>query len=450
MDEAPPLARARSRRLVVGILSAGGARALVLLAPFLTLPIMFSALGPPAYGLLSLAASLTAVAAFADLGLGNGMLTLLPQALARDSADDARRITSTGYALLGGVGLLVLAITAVLWTSGAIRGLAASVAGEVDPVLAESIIVMTVVSFALTVPLTLIQRIQYAVQEAWASSLWQIAAAAIALVAVFGAAILQLAPAALVAASLFALPLTLALNTTVFFTRKRHRELRPSPAHVSLRAARSMLGLGLGFLALSIITSLALNADNVIVAAVTDLTSVAAYSIAARLFSVLSIAITFTALPLWPANSDALARGDLAWVRRATRVMMLASTLVVLVAGTVLVVGRDLVTAIWLDGAVLIPLGLAAGLAAWSTAVAFSSPLFSVQNAKGVLIYQTCAWAGYLAASVPLKAWALASFGVAAVPLTGVLLYVVIVIPGAWIGYRKTLARTRAEMGDPS
>lgn len=438
----------RSRRLVAGIISAGGARLLILAAPFVTLPVLLNELGAAAVGLLFFMSSLSAVAAFADLGLGNGILTLLPQALARGDRVEARKLTSSAYALLTGISLLILGIVAAVAMSGRLRSFAEAIAPDIDEGLAQAIIAYSAVSFAVTIPLSVVQRVQYSVQEAWASNVWQIAAAAASVGAVFGGVALGVNTSTLVALSIFSLPVILAVNTATYFSRRKHRDLTPTWRLVSQRVAASMLRLGGRFLLLSILTSTALNIDNVIVAKILNMESVATYSIASRLFSVLSLAVTFIALPLWPANSDALTRGDIRWVRQTTRNMMAISTIAVLSAGVLLIYFRDLIFSLWLDETIPVSLLLAAAFTAWSALLAFASPLFSVQNAQGVLVYQTIGWALYLAVSIPAKYWLLSISDVAAVPLAGSILYAVFVIPAAWLGYRASLRHVSQSVGN--
>ena len=448
VSEATPHAAARNRRLLIGIIGSIGARGLTLLTPLLLLPVMLDELGPDLFGLWSIATSMTAMVAFADLGLGNGILTLLPKALAQGDRGTARRLVSTGYALLAAVGAFLVIVVSLVAAFNGWGRIAQSAFGSTSaPATADSLALLVLGGFALTLPLGFVQRLQYAIQEAWASSIWQVLGAAATLATVLVAVAFNAEAMTIVALSALSPPLVMLANSVVFFSR--HKSLRPRLAEVSRETTAAMLRLGAAFLSLSVVTSLALNVDNLLVGASAGLEDVAQYSIAVRLFSVLSLAVTFVALPLWPAIADALARSETLWVRRTTIRMSLASAGAVVAIGTLLVVFRDEIMSIWMSGTIHIPLNLALALTTWSALVAAMSPVFSVQNAKGIVKPQLIGWSLFLGASVPLKMIGLATFGTSAVPAAGAVAYVVILVPAALLGYRVALrqAHLRSQEG---
>jgi O-antigen/teichoic acid export membrane protein len=57
------------------------------------------------------------------------------------------------------------------------------------------------------------------------------------------------------------------------------------------------------------------------VARVLGLDAAGHYSVVSRLYLALGLCVTLVNLPLWPANAEALARGEVTWVRRSTRRM---------------------------------------------------------------------------------------------------------------------------------
>jgi O-antigen/teichoic acid export membrane protein len=157
-------------------------------------------------------------------------------------------------------------------------------------------------------------------------------------------------------------------------------------------------------------------------------------------FNLLGLLVTLVNLPLWPANGDALARGDLGWVRRTTRRMTVVSVLAALVPGSVLALSGDRLLAAWLP----LPPGtdrwLLVGLAAWMVTLAANSPRTMVQNAAGVVRPQLLGVSLYLVLSTVGKWYAARWYGIHAVPYVSVLGYALTVVPCAWYGYRRTLA----------
>ena len=79
--------------------------------------------------------------------------------------------------------------------------------------------------------------------------------------------------------------------------------------------------------------------------------------------------------PLWPAYGEAIARGDVEWVRRTLRrSVTIAVSLSALVSAALVMLGPWLIHA-WVGTAVLPSLLLLVGLAAWKTVEAGGSAL---------------------------------------------------------------------------
>lgn len=428
--------QARTKALVLGILTGLGSRVLILAAPLLTIPVTLRYLGPEIFGFWMTVASISAMAMFADLGLGNGLLTRLASCAANRDYVGAKGFISTAYLSLTGIAVGLMALVMLIVPSLDWATLL-NLNEDVDAAAVRTVAVLCLSAFVVTIPLSLVQRVQYAFGDAWKSNVWQVAGAVFTVVAVYAAAVWDAGYGIIISAAVFSSPFVMLLNSLFYYWR--HKKVRPGFRSVSLPIAGSLLRVGLGFLVLSVLTSLSLNVDNVIVATVADLRAVSDFSITTKLFSLLGMAITLVALPLWPANGEAIASGDSSWVQRTTRKMVLFSVVLVGISGGVLVVSRNLIAGFWIGEEHTISLALALNLVLWSTLMAFASPLFSVQNSVGVLRYQFVGWFLFLALSVPLKIYFYSLLGLSGIPLAGAVAYLTLLCPVALIGYRATL-----------
>jgi O-antigen/teichoic acid export membrane protein len=180
------------------------------------------------------------------------------------------------------------------------------------------------------------------------------------------------------------------------------------------------------------------NADPLIIAHVVGLGAVTSYAVPARLFGQIGTLVTLVNQPFWPMHGEALARGDVRWIRRTVRRMTIASTSLALVTSVVLVAFGGDILAAWLPIRIdNRPLLL--GLACWWVLLAAISPRFMVQNAAGVIRPQLWGYLGYFVLSVPGKVVAVNWFGVEAAPFVAVGLYSATVLPAAMYGYRRAL-----------
>jgi O-antigen/teichoic acid export membrane protein len=427
--------RERSRRLFSGIVTAVASRGIGAIAPLLLIPLTLSYLGTDLYGLWMAATAVTSMALFADLGLGNGLLTKLAPCYASGDTAAARRYIATAYAALTAV---AAGLCALLWLLAGVVPWG-SMFNAADDEAARTVALVCLTAFFVNIPLALVQRVQYAYQQVAQSNIWQATGSLWSVALVIAAVQAELAPTVVIAGAVAGPVLASALNAAWVFG-KQSRELRPRPGDVDRTAAGRLLRLGGKFFVLSVVTSLAMNADSLVIAHALGLDAVTEYSVPARLFTALGVLVTLVNLPLWPANGEALARGDVAWVRKTTRRMTIASGTAVLLPAVVLVLAGDTVLGAWLGDAVDASPWFLAGLAAWWLLLATASPRFMVQNATGYVRPQLAAWSAYFVLSLPVKWAAAQQFGIAGVAGAGAVLYAMTVWPGAAYGYRRVLS----------
>ncbi|MEU1586643.1 oligosaccharide flippase family protein [Micromonospora sp. NPDC005710] len=436
---APTLAavKDRDRTVRAGIAAAMVAKGVGLAAPLVITPACFRFLGDQRYGLWMAVTALTGMAWFADLGLGNGLLTRLSH-LADDPRQQAREVSSA-FATLGVVAVallvgLVLVVPVVPW---------ATLFNVSDPGVAaeaSALVLLCFGAFAVNIPLSLIQRIQYARGQVVQSNIWQSVGALAAMAAVLGTIAAGWKPLAVIACAVLAVPLTNLLNCVAYFWFQ-DRGPRPGPKLVHRATAVGLLRLGLRFFALTTMSAIALNVDSPLVANVLGPTTAAHYAVVGKLFGVLSIFVGLVGMTVWPVNGAALARGEVAWVRRNTRRMVLLYGVIVGAVGGVLVGYGHRLIDLWVGGIdrTEIPLTVLIGLASWSLLIAVTSPLILVQNSIGLLRPQFVGWATFLLLATALKVWALRTFGLAGLPVAACLAYVLTMWPAVFVGYRRAL-----------
>lgn len=427
----------RGRTMTAGVATALMAKGFGLAAPLVVTPACFRYLGEQRYGLWMAVTALTGMAWFADLGLGNGLLTRLSR-LGDDAPQRAREISSA-YATLGLVTVVLLAGLVVVeplvpWAR-LFSVTEPAIAGE-----ASAVVLLCFGAFAVNIPLSLIQRIQYARTQVVQSNVWQSAGALLSMVAVLGAITAGWAPLAVIACAVLTVPVTNLVNTVVYFWRQ-DPAARPGPRLVHRATGVGLLRLGLQFFALSAMSSIALNLDSPLVAHVLGLTVAAHYAVVGKLFGVLSVFVGLVGMAVWPVNGAALARGDVAWVRRTTRRMVLLYGLVVGAVGVALVRHGHRLMELWLGtaDASVVPTGVLAGLACWSVLVAVSSPLIVVQNSAGLLRAQFFGWSGFLLLGTALKLWGLHRLGLVGLPAAACVAYLLTMWPAALVGYRHAV-----------
>lgn len=438
MSEAPPVtepARSLGRFLGRGLVTSVVQQGVGLVVSLASVPLALHHLGVEDYGAWATAVALTTVFVFADLGVGVGLMTRLGTAGEARYGPAGRQLVSSAYGVLAAVVACALVVLAVAAASGALDRLV----GGSERGQAGLIVAATCAGFLVNMVVSLIVRVQYAVGQQAASNLWQAAGGLVVLAAMWAAATFTTEPWWFAAAAAFA-PVGMGMvNAAVFFcTSPQGRPMRPVLSAWDRATSISLMRLGSRFLVVSLLLAGATAIDPLIVARTAGLDDVAAYTVPARVFAIVSLVGVTALMPLWPLHARAIREGRVDWIRRITVRVGAASALAMSVIAAALLLVISPLFEVWLDGKVPVDLVLCGGLAAWCVATAVTGPLFMVQNGAEVLGPQVWGY-GLLLMTLPLKWWAATVWGSAAVPWVGVAGYVVFVVPACVVGYRRSL-----------
>lgn len=427
----------RTQRLLSGIATSALSRGVAAIIPIVTVPLALQALGETHYGAWAAALSFTAFATFADLGIGAGLMTTLPVAIATEDYRRGRRYVATGYIALGLVTSLALA---VIWSLRLVINWGVAVGGREalgDPAI-ETIVLITLSGFVLNVTAMLIVRVQQAAQQIARSNLWQTAGSIAGLLAMLSAARAGVHGPAFVAVAAFVPAAVSILNTILFFRTTLGRKLSPRLSAFEWPVARSLMAIGSRFLLITLLMGISLGSDAWIMAHAASLSNVPNYAVPARIFGVIGTAVSVLTAPLWPTSSHAVASGDLEWVTRATRRLSILTPIIVGLISVAAAASGPKLISWWLGGKLLVDPALLWGFAIWNVAQAVVGPAFMVQNAVGVLRPQIIGYA-FLLVLVPMKWLTVITLGMTWVPYVTAAGYLLAVWPAAFIGYRKAM-----------
>jgi O-antigen/teichoic acid export membrane protein len=348
-----------------------------------TLPILLSYLGLERYGLWLTLTSLVAVLGPLDLGIGNGLTTLIASADGRGQQTEIRNLVATGLTLAlcmaAALGVVVaVAYPFIPWAS-VVNVTSPRAIVEAGP--AAAVLAMC---FALGIPLGLFARIFQGFQEGYVASAWLVVGNALSLA--------FLIPAILFGASLPALVLALAGGPLVaaglsgaFLLLRRRPWLRPVLVRVHRRTARLLLGTGGWFLVLQISLVVGYQLDTVIIAQILGAGAVPGYAIPLKLFMLAPMLLSFALTPLWPAYAEALARRDMSWVSRTLARSIAFAIAVNLPVAAILFVAAPAILTFWVGSTITPPANLLAGLAVWAVLNSLNGPLSMLLVGTGAL-----------------------------------------------------------------
>jgi len=417
----------RYQRIIHSTLAAAIARGVNLVVSFISVPLAVGYLGRDRYGIWITISSLLMFLSFADLGLGGSLLNALSDAFGREDRQEAQRYVASAFWLLAIIALILW----IPFASGH-HWIATQLfsAGGDALVLAEAstAILIAITIFFLNFPLSLYTQVLTAHQQRTIVNVCAIITSignllAIIAVIAFKGGLVWL----VLAYSGCGLLVSVVTSIWLYFYAKPW--LKPSISAVDSSLMRNLLGSGWMFLVTSVFWVVNLQTDNLIISHFLGPGEVTPYSIAYRLLSYAVIFQSFAVVALWPAYTEAKARGDSVWIRRAFKANLIFSVLSSLPLTILFVIFGQKIIHWWAGDSAVPTFSLLVWMAIWNLMLAtVSAPSFLLNafgRLKGMTIYGTATALVNIALSIVLvRTWGLNGVVVASVLSVGLLSYI--------------------------
>ncbi len=418
--------RERFRRAVMTTVSAGGARVIALLVSLVTLPLTFKYLGPERYGLWMVLISIISAMGFADLGIGNGLMNAISEAYGKDDRNLAREYFTSAFVMMLGIALFLTVAGAAAYPFMPWMRLFNVKSAAVAYEGSHGLLVLYA-WFVISIPIGVISRAQAGLQKGYIPQIIGALGSVLTLLALLIAIGLHGSLAWLVLASTMGSVTATAFNGWLLF--HEHPWLIPARHAYRRSAASKILKLGLLFFVLQCAMTLGYTSDNIVIAQVMGAAAVAAYAVPQKLFSFVSMLVGMGITPLWPAYGEALARGDVAWVRRVFFGSLWLTLAISVPLCTLLVSAGPWMLRVFFGKSLHVPLSVLVVLGLWGVVSAVSAPMGILLNGAGVLRLQTIIAVVASSANLALSILLTRHFGVVGVCSGSLITQVLIAIP---------------------
>jgi O-antigen/teichoic acid export membrane protein len=444
LGKGTPANEAQRRYLAVvrGAASALANRALGLGVGVVMVPLTIGYLGAERYGAWATISSSLAWLYLADLGLANGLTNALSDAFGRGRRDLERRYLATAFWLLAVIGVVCGAAFLAIWLRLDWARLL-NVHSTVARVEVGQAVALAVLLYLLGFPLAVVDRALTARREGALANVWSSAATAASFLAVVVVTHTRGGMGLLVLA-ISGSRLAVAAASAVWLFWRHDPELRPSVSAFDRASVRRLMHTGGLFFLVQIAGLILLNTDNVIIARLMGAERVTPYSVTWTLFTIPSMLISLVFPYLWPAYTEAIARGDVAWVKKTFNLSLAAGTVTALMLAVPLVaLGRPII-AKWAGAVAVPPFALLVWMGAWSVIQASMNALACLLNAAGQLRGQVLYGSVTAAVNVWLSITWGSSYGITGVIAATVVSYLVCAVLPSSIETARTLARMQA------
>lgn len=290
-------------------------RGISLILTLISAPIMLHHVDRADYGVLLTLTSIVSWVGYMDIGLGNGLRNKLPEYIANNDFNSAKKIVSSCYATL--FIYVVIIITTFLIISPFVDWLEVLNSPTSDSKEIRELTNIIFITFCVQFLLGLVNSVLFAYQMPAIQSLFTLVGQALSLIAlilqvfVFNTtSVLQIG-----AVNSIIPPLVLLCGSIALF-RTKLRKIAPSFKCVNLKSVSSILSLGLKFFALQMITIVLFQANSIIIARVVNPEAVVEYNLAFKYISILTMVFTIVITPIWSATTDAYIRKDFMWIKK--------------------------------------------------------------------------------------------------------------------------------------
>lgn len=435
--------RERFRRAAITTVAAGGAKVINLLVSLVTLPLTFKYLGPERYGLWMVLISIISAMGFADLGIGNGLMNAVSEAYGRDDRDLAREYVTSASVMMLGIALFLAVAGAAAYPFMPwirlfnVKSTAVAIEGS------HGLLVLYA-WFVISIPIGVISRAQAGLQKGYIPQIIGALGSVLTLIALLLAIGLHGSLAWLVFASTMGSVTATAFNGWLLF--HEHPWLIPARHAFRRRAADKILKLGLMFFVLQCAATLGFTSDNIVIAQVMGAAAVAAYAVPQKLFSLVSMVAGIAVTPLWPAYGEAIARGDVGWVRRVFFGSLWLTLAISVPTCTLLALGGPWILRLFFGKALHAPMSLLVVLATWTVVSAVSTPIAILLNGAGVLKAQAIASVFGSLSNLTLSIILTRHLGIMGVCLGSIITQVLTAFPLYFLWIRNLFRRLDAKL----
>ena len=414
----------RNRRALLTGGTSTLARVVQIGTSLITVPLTLKYLGNERFGLWMTISSVLAMAAFADFGVGNGVLNTVAKAFGKDDMEGVRKAVSSGFAVLNTIAALLLlsffSIYRFVNWANFFRVYSPQARAEAGPALA-----VFAICFALNISMDVVQRVQLGLQQGYRYGLWLMCGSAAGFIGVLTGIWLRVSLPVLVMAIAGAPIFATALNAIHFFGFVRP-DLRPSRELISRDVISQIARLGGLFFVLQVVVAISYSADNFIIARTLGAVNVPEYAIPQRMFGLIAMMSSMLIAPLWPAYGEAISRGHMKWVRHTLKTSLLLVLGATSAASITLLLLSHRLLHWWVGSRIHPPFFLLLGLAIWTVIGCCGDALASFLNGASVIRFQVIVASIFGIGCVITKVAFVHHFGIIGVPWATISAYLLL------------------------
>lgn len=359
-----------------------------------------------------------------DIGLGNGLRNKLATYMAEDNTQKAREMVSSTVAMLAVIIMPVCAVLVAGEMVGDMYGLF-NVAPEKIGNL-PTILVAATILVCSTFIMKFIGNFYMGLQLPAVNNAIVTAGNTLSLLGTYAVYLSGTHSLMLVATANTLGPLLAYAVSCVLTFSFKYSHLRPKWSMVRINAVKELFSIGSKFFVLQIAGIVLFFSTNIIISRFFSPAMVTPYQIAHRYFMVAMLLFTIICVPYWSATTDAYAKKDFEWIRRANRTLN-RFMLCIFILIAIMVAASPIIYHIWIGDKAEIPFAMTVLVGIYQFLLICSTRYSFVLNGFGKLQLQLYVTIAASVAYIPL---AIVAVNIANSINTLLVVMVIINLPG--------------------
>lgn len=320
-----------------------------------------------------------------DIGLGNGLRNKVAEYMAHGECERTRSLISSTFAMLTCIIIPVLLILLLLIAISNPYIVFNADSSKVDQL--DQVLMVTVTLVCTSFIFKLIGNFYMGMQLPAVSNLLIALGQTLALIGTYIVLYSGSHSMMLIALVNTAAPLLVYLLAYPYTFFYKYPHLRPSFKLINFKEARAVINMGVQFFIMQISGVILFMTSNLLISNLFTPALVTPYQITYRYFSIMLVAFTVICMPFWNATTDAYERGDMQWIRNATRKLRLM-TIGILFCMIIMVFLSPWVYSIWIGNSVTIDIRMSIVMAAYIFTLIYSMRYSYFINGIGKLRLQ--------------------------------------------------------------
>lgn len=372
----------RGKNLAYGISTGILIKATSFIITIITVPMTLEYLGPERYGVWVTIISILAWISLVDIGIANGLVPLLTDAISKKNPELARKFITTAFWNLILISIIIITGLSIAWDYlnwGEIFNTnSKSLQSEIKYSTSIAIAI-----FAINLPLSITQKIYLANQDGASLNKWLLLSSLSSFIGIYLATKTDGGIMSLVIGYSGSQLLITSINTVWLYWRYKP-ELRPDrkPDFFDTKKVMAMGGM---FFINQIATLVVFQKDNILITHLIGPLQATQFSVAWQMFFYINTLNLLIAPYLGPAFGDAYATKDYQWMRKSAIRYLTASISFTTIFVIILSIFYKEILSIWIPSYAPPSQNAILWMAAWAILLSIQWPIISLLNSTGQL-----------------------------------------------------------------